>query len=188
MGEYVPNTIDRSSRFWWLGGFLVTVVGLAALLQACKADPGRDTMNQADMGLWRVVDALAQQIPFSKQKVETVLSTRLKEENRNDYTVFFEGVGGEPDKGVVISNVDLRLKLTGKDPGFLVLDISGACVTIDQVRARYGDIELTGMPRGSSLEEEFNYSKFLPWGRVSFGFKEEKPDCLSSISFHPKGS
>jgi len=143
-------------------------------------------MNQADMGLWRVVDALARQIPFSKQKVETLLSTQLKEKSRNDYTIFLEGVGGEPDKGVIISNIDLRLKVTGEDPGFLVLSIGGACVTVEQIRARYGDLEITEMPRSGLPNEQTHYSKFLPWGRVSFGFKVKNPDCLASISFHPK--
>ena len=145
-------------------------------------------MNQADMGLWRVVDALARQIPFSKQKVETLLSTRLSDKNSTPYTTFLEGSGPELKEGVTISHIDLRLKPSGTGPGFLVLDIGGACVTVDQVKAHHENLRVTGLPREGSPDEETYYSKILPWGKLSFGFKEENPRCLSSVVFSPTGS
>jgi hypothetical protein len=44
---------------------------------------------------------------------------------------------------------------------------------------------MTQSPRGRSWDEETSYSVFMPWGKLSFGFMESNPNCLSSIVINP---
>jgi hypothetical protein len=145
-------------------------------------------MNQTNISLWQAIELLAQQIPFSKQKVETTLSTQLTEVE-DDFNKLFQFYKGGPTQladGVTISNVDLRIKRDGGHPGFLVLSIDGACITLEQLRKQYSELQVSQIPRGRSLEEETSFSQPLPWGKISFGFKEKNRDCLASIAMEPK--
>ena len=147
-------------------------------------------MNQTNVTLWQVIDSLAQQIPFSKQKVETALSTPLFETDNtaNDLLHFFK-LQSPPvvlAEGVIISDVNLRIRRRGGHPGLLGLDIGGACITLEQIRVRYDQLKSTGHPRGGSLDEKWYYAQELPWGSLSFGFAERNPDCLASVGFGPK--
>lgn len=147
-------------------------------------------MPPLKMTLWQAIDALAQQAPFSKAKIETLLSTQLSETNYtgNDVFQFFESSPLALSDGVRIANVDLRIKRQGPHPGFMVLSIDGRCITIEEVRKHYTDLEITDIPRGRSLDESTSHTTKLPWGELSFSFKERNPDCVSSIAFQPKKS
>ena len=184
----MTNNIQRIRKFVWSATMLLAVIGIAGLTQAGEAKHGKDTMKQADMTLWQAIDALAQQIPFSRKKVETLLSTHLEEKSGTTSWNFFEGPGPKLSEGAIISNIDLRLRLNSEGQGFLVLEIGGACVTIDQIKAHYENLRITGSPRGGSLNAQTYYSKTLPWGELSFGIKEENPRCLFSVIFRPTGS
>jgi len=143
-------------------------------------------MNQTS--LWLAIGALAGQIPFSKQKVETALGTRLSEVEKkgNNLFQFFKSQPIDLADGVVITDVDLRIKRAGGHPGFLVLKMGGTCVTIEQIRGKYSDLTITAQPSGRSLDEETSFSQSLPWGTLSFGFKERNRNCLATIAFDPK--
>jgi hypothetical protein len=143
-----------------------------------------------NISLWQAIPLLAQQIPFSKQKVEVALSTRLSEIDDAFNTPFY--FFGSPPiplaEGVVISNVDLRIKRGSNHPGFLVLEVGGSCITMEQIRTQYGELQTTPFSCGRSLDEETCHFQLLPWGKLSFGFKERNPQCLASVSFEPKKS
>lgn len=150
-------------------------------------------MTQPDMTLWQTIDALAQQIPFTRAKVEAVLMTHLVEKDTSGSpfpnTAFRFYVAGRTVRlsdGVVISNVDLRIRRRAGHPGFLVLNLNGACIGLDEIRAHYEDIKLTFPPRPDSADPSTGYSVFLPWGKLSFGFPVRNPDCLSSLVFDPE--
>jgi len=144
-------------------------------------------MNQLDKTLWQIIDALIQQIPFSKQKVEAVLAVQLiAAKNANEYYDFFRSPPIHLAEGVVISDVDLRIRREGKDLGFLVLGIGGVCITEDQLKTHYSPLKIIGTPHGHSLEEATTFSPDLPWGKLFFGFKERNPDCLATVGFDPK--
>ncbi|PCE34064.1 hypothetical protein [Burkholderia ubonensis] len=145
-------------------------------------------MTQPKATLWQAIDALAQQVPFSKTKIEQTLSTRLTEtdEEGNDVFQFFKSTPVTLSDGVVIKSVDLRIKRQGEHPGFMVLELGGPCVGLDAVRGRYGHLEITDVPRGRSLDEATTHSAQLPWGQLSFSFEERNPACVASVSFKPK--
>ncbi|MGF6957225.1 hypothetical protein [Paraburkholderia youngii] len=150
-------------------------------------------MTQTDTTLWQTIDALVQQIPFTKAKVESVLATHLvdreisKDSIRNAAFQFYVGGPAKMADGIVVGKVDLRVRHTGGHPGFLALGkLSGECVTLAMVRAHYSNLKLTDSPRGHSLDETTAYSAFLPWGTLSFAFAERNRDCLQGVSFDPK--
>ncbi|EEA01360.1 conserved hypothetical protein [Burkholderia sp. H160] len=150
-------------------------------------------MTQPDMTLWQTIDALVQQIPFTKAKVESVLATHLvdrdtsKDPIQNTAFQFYVGGPAKLADGVVVGNVDLRIRNHAGHPGFLVLGkFSGECVTLATVRAHYGNLKITDTPRGHSLDETTAFSAFLPWGTLSFAFAERNRDCLEGVSFDPR--
>ncbi|MBB6589689.1 hypothetical protein LBW62_24790 [Ralstonia solanacearum] len=145
-------------------------------------------MTQPKMTLWQAVDALTRQIPFSKTKIENLLSAQLTEtdEGGNDVFQFFKSSPVKLSDGVVIENIDLRIKRQGSHPGFMVLRLGGPCISLDMVRSHYSNLEVTDIPRGRSLEESTTHSTLLQWGRLSFSFKERNPGCLASVTFKPK--
>ena len=143
-------------------------------------------MTTKQMTLWQAIEVLAQQVPFTKAKVETVLSTPLHEKRRSTHTTFLEGDGVGFVDGAQVTKVDLRLGNAANDAGFMVLELDGACITLEQVRNHYSNLEITGTPRGHSLDEATSHSAFLSWGKLSFGFAERNRDCLAWIAFDPK--
>lgn len=150
-------------------------------------------MIQPNMTLWQTIDALAQQIPFTRAKVEAVLMTHLVEKDTSgspfpnrEFQFYVPGRTARLSDGVVISNVDLRIRRRAGHPGFLVLNFNGACIGLDEIRAHYEDIKLTFPPRPDSADPSTGYSAFLPWGKLSFGFLMRNPDCLSSLVFDPE--
>ncbi|WP_246327140.1 hypothetical protein [Burkholderia guangdongensis] len=145
-------------------------------------------MTQPTMTLWQAIDALAQQIPFSRTKIENVFAIPLAEadDEGNDVFQFFKSTPFELSDGVIIEDVDLRVKRKGTHPGFMVLHVGGSCVGLDVVRGRYNHLGITDVPHGRSLDDATTYSATLQWGKLSFGFKERNPGCLAFVSFEPK--
>lgn len=172
-------------------GYLLRVLSLALCLAGCAKATGQTgdlQMTQQKMTLWQAIDALSHQIPFSKVKVEKLLSTHLTEtdEGGNDVFQFFKSSPVDLLDGVVIENVDLRIKRIGPNPGFLVLNTGGSCITLDDVRAHYKDLRVTDRPRGRSLDEVTSHTTTLPWGDLSFSFKESNRECLASVVLNPQ--
>ncbi|WP_295982355.1 hypothetical protein [uncultured Variovorax sp.] len=139
------------------------------------------------MSLWLAIDMLVAQIPFSKEKVESVVATQLSDTHAPGGQVFqfFEGTPVRFEDGVEASKFDLRIKREGAHPGFLVVDVQGRCVPLDEVRRHYADLAITDVPRGRSMEEATSYTATLGWGRLSFGFREKNPGCLAFVVFDP---
>lgn len=162
-------------------------VGLLVAGMNGEAMTKETTMKTNEMTLWQTITSLAEQIPLTRQKVETVLQTTLRESDNtgNDVFQFYESPPVELKDGVVIRTVDLRIKRAGAHPGFMVLEMEGSCVTLDQIRQHYGDVPITSSPRGSSLHEKTHYTATLPWGTLAFGFLERNPGCLASIALKP---
>lgn len=168
--------------------FLMTLTGLVLGYGRMNESRGENRkMTTVQMTLWQAIDALAQQIPFAKAKIEVALSTTLleREEPSNELFRFYKSDRIPLRDGTVISTIDLRIKIQGAHPGLLGIDLEGSCITLDDVRRRYNALEITDAPRGRSLQEETVYTAKLPWGELSFGFKEAKPDCLAGIGFNP---
>jgi hypothetical protein len=177
----VRSNIRRRLVTAFLSGLVGCGIGQEAEVRA-------QTMKTNQMTLWEVVDALSRQIPFEKEKIEVALASKLREteDTGNDVFQFFKSDRVYLQDGVVIANVDLRIKRSGGHPGFISLALEGPCIDLDQLRRRYDKLEITGAPRGGSLDEQTYHSVEMPWGKLSFGFKESNPKCLASVIFKPK--
>ncbi|MGV2288491.1 hypothetical protein AAHK20_07220 [Trinickia sp. YCB016] len=169
-------------------------IGLVASSEASEQQKKGSQSTQLDMTLWQTIEVPVQQIPFTKTKVESVLSVGLDDKDTSNVAIkntafaFFVGGPIKLSDDVVIGNVDLRIRHKEGHPGFLVLNLAGSCIGLDAVRAHYGDLKITDFPRGRSLDEVTSHTTALEWGELSFSFKERNPDCLSSIAFAPRES
>lgn len=170
---------------------LLPALGFAMWLAGCggAVAQGRQDSNskQPTMTLWQAIDEAAAQFPLSQAKVAAVLGMPMHEVRRNPYTIFLRNDHPIPlSEGSQIAEVDLRLGLAPGDPGFIVLGLDDGCMTLHAVRTHYNDLKITDTPRGRSLDEVTAYSVSLPWGRLSFSFKERNRQCLASVAFDPK--
>lgn len=174
----------------------LAVLGLAIGLTGCShtiEEHRKDSqMTQLDMTLWQTIDVMVQQIPFTKTKVENMLATHLIEKDIDKgpiQSTAFQFYTSDPVKlanGVVINDVDLRIRRRPGHPGFLVLNLGGSCTTLDTVREHYSDLRITEHPHGHSLDEATSYSAFPEWGKLSFGFLERNRNCLAYVVLNPK--
>lgn len=137
--------------------------------------------------LWQAIDGVIALAPFEKKKVEAFLNTPLKEGSpeSNEFFEFWRGAKIDLKDGISISKIDLRLAKSKNHPGFMVIDLGGACVSIAALRSHYDGLEIVESPRGQSLQESTWHRKSWGWGSVSFGFREANPNCLSQVAFNP---
>ncbi len=141
-------------------------------------------MKQLD--LWTLVDDLPTRTPFDKEKIEQALRIVLiqDEEITNEYFTALKGGPVHLAQEVEIEAVSFRV--SAKEPTekwLLNLTAAGKCVARSDILARYPRLEITSAPRGRSLDEQTYYSSKESWGKVSFGFAERNPECLSSVLF-----
>jgi len=131
--------------------------------------------------LWQIIEILGDQPSLSPDKIKQVLPTDFSKRRRSAYTSFYDGGPLYLADQINIEAIDLRVRLMNEAQGLIALEISGFCVTLEQVRVHYPDLVLTDIPRGRSLDEKTYWTAYLPWGELSFGFKERNPDCLASV-------
>ena len=173
---------DLATRAWrWIAVCLQTAA-LPACLAAARLPDGNPMQT---LDLWTIIDYLPTRLPFATDKIESALNVVLTRDSQNAYFTFYAATELALSHGVVIEKIDLRIKKEQPHPGFLVLTLSGTCVPKSEVLGRYQGLELTGVPRGRSPDEEASYSRREPWGKLSFGFAEHTPGCLRTVVFNP---
>ena len=159
---------------------------LVLMLSACISEPamGETEMKTIDLNLWQTIDASALQILFTQAKMESVLNTQFFESDNgaNNVFRFFDSKPVRLKDKIIIFNADLHLKRQRNHPGFMVLNLSGSCLSLQQVRTHYSDLKLTEIPSGAPLDEEVTYSVQQPWGNLSFGFKDRNAQCLTYVA------
>ena len=172
----------RHGRLW----MAVIAVAIAACTGVPPAQRKND-MTATSLTLWQAIDSLVARMPFSVEGVEAVLPGRLSEDEQrsNDAFQFYKGNLIQLDSGVVIRNVDLRVRRAPPHPAFLVLNLQGTCITLEVLRSHHPTLHITGVPRGHSAEESTTHSLEAPWGRLSFGFKVSNPKCVDFVAFDP---
>jgi len=168
------------------------MIGIASLLVACGQKNGLENKEQKmtarEMTLWQVVDYLGNHLPLRLEKIEQLFQSKFsKLDASNQYFTFWEGDGGSLQGGVTAPRIVLGLRNNDiKDPGMLTLNLSGTCVKLDEIKNKYGELTIVGVPRGRSEDEETKYEAQAPWGKLVFGFAERNPDCLSSVGLGPQ--
>jgi hypothetical protein len=144
-----------------------------------KMDSGISSLNN-------VIGKLQAQGRFTSARVAELFNTKLVETSHNEYFAFLEGTNARFDV-LQIDKVDLRLRLDGEPhAGFLVLRIANPCIKKGDIMSQYTKLTLSSAPRGRSDDEETSYVRDDAWGRISFGFAENNPECLASVALDPK--
>lgn len=140
-------------------------------------------MTELPLTLWAWLPSLIAQAPFDVPTLASVLQVQvLQREIHSGWTGGFSDGPVLLAHGVTIEEAFLRV--SQRDPAnawALVLTMGGPCVPRAEVLRRHDGLEITGHPRGGSLDEATTWSRSEPWGRLAFGFAERRPDCLSSI-------
>jgi hypothetical protein len=159
-------------------------VGLAPTLAASALVPIGTAGNAMGMTLWQSIETLAAQMPLTAKAVEKALGVQWIEQRRDQHRLHWVGGGGLMADQVVLDKVDLVLAPNGQfdDTSGLSLELSGHCVRLDEVRARYGPLDIVQAPRGRSLQETTVHGTKRPWGTLGFAFQEAKPDCLFRVT------
>jgi len=160
-------------------GMLVTLI-LSVTACATEFQKGMG-MGIQHITLWQLIERLAAQPSLSPGKIQQVLPTNFSERLRYPNTLFYEGGSLHLADHITIEAIDLRVRLTDETQGMVLLDITGACVALEQVEVHYPDLVPTDVPRGRSLEEKTYWTTYPLWGKLSFGFKERNPNCLASV-------
>ena len=147
-------------------------------------------MTTKQMTLWQVIDLLAQQMPPTHEKLERVLGILLPEKERDQHLIHWQWAGSLALRDhVQIVGLDLVLGPKGEigvNTGMAFQLDKALCISLDEVRERYGVLTITQHPRGRSLQETTVHSSKQTWGRLTFAFKEESPDCLFEVAFNPE--
>jgi hypothetical protein len=176
----------RNDIWRWLLSTVFLLIGIGCS-QVHGAQELEKKMAINEMNLWQMITALANAIPFTKSKIETLLSMNLRQDSENEYFQFWKSGRILLKDGLTIESVDLRTKRQEAHPGFLVIEIAGVCIPKVEIQRHYSNLALTEAPRGRSLQEQTVHSSSQSWGELSFGFKEANPACLSTVIFNPKG-
>lgn len=135
-----------------------------------------------------VIKALRSAGDLDRAAVEHATGATLAATSENAAFAMFEGHDVKLDD-VTLGFIDLRHPKPGETAtggALLNLRITHGCPKRAAIEAKYGPFQITGVPRGRSLDEETSLSREEPWGRLSFGFAERTPDCLTTVTFARK--
>jgi len=142
-------------------------------------------MTTTPTTLSETIAALERQMPLTKEAVETTLQVKLAEVDRSEYFVTFASKQAVPlQDGLTVTAISMMLRpsMQFDEKSGLSFELSGQCVSLDEVRKQYGELELTQPPRGRSLEETAAWSARRAWGVLSLGFRQDRPDCLFRVT------
>lgn len=92
------------------------------------------------------------------------------------------------DNVVIVENTYLRV-WKGRDvPVLINLDISGACITVNDLKRLYPYMKLSSIPRTDSPAEMLYFRTSTDKNNImiSFGFANALPDCLGGIVIREK--
>lgn len=145
-------------------------------------------MIKLNQSIWQIIDDMQSMSTFLLPGVEKILGQSLREEiqKSNEFFQFYSGQELALAGSISIVNIDLRLpRPTAARAGMLLLHVAGDCISLPQVKQRFPTLEITGVPRGRSLEEATTYTASTAWGEIDFGFQEKNADCLGYVGLKP---
>ena len=121
---------------------------------------------------------------LDRARIEKAAGARLSLLSENDAFSFYGGRSRTAD------HVAVELDFREPRPGggatagpMLNLMLTGGCQTRPEVEKAFGPLHVAGVPTGRSEDEELSLTRSEPWGRLSFGFADRTPECLTTITF-----
>jgi len=137
------------------------------------------------MDFWGTLSTLEVQIPFTQQKIERLFHTTLTDrpDASNDLYHFFEGGPVILKDGTSIPNISFDIKTDGTRPGDAGIKIGYPCIFLEEVKSHYKNIKFDALSGAGTIYAQMSYAIFKPWGKLSFSFKEQTPECLIGVGF-----
>jgi hypothetical protein len=179
------------SRWPWRGVVLIAWLMVAGGGPARAQPPPRKQgkMQGNETTLWQALTAVGAQMPFTREKLEKALGVPFTLKERTEYTSLW--VAGPVLLKDQVQVTSITLLLDPKDrfddeSSGATLQLAGRCVPLSEVRTHHADLKITQFPRGRSPQETTVHTARAPWGRISFGFKESRRECLSEVTFGPE--
>ena len=167
-----------------LSVFSTVVVVFGAAIPVSLSAEGSTGMTQ---GIVQLVESLAGSYPYTRAKIQAITGAQLEISDENDYFVFLIGAASELPDGTKIQLVDLRIPKRGhKHPGFMTLELSGRCLTREDIEPQFGRLDLIGAPRGRTADERIVYAARFGGAEIRFGFPEHDPKCVKVIGITPR--
>lgn len=159
------------------------VLGCAGVQSGPRAERG-SVMNGKQMSLWELVAGLEQQMPVTISRVEALIASKFALVKEGPPYVTLEAPGFPLADGLAVTQARMMLRpsLQFEDNSGMSLELEGACISLPQVRERFGELRLIQAPRGRSLDETEAWAVERPWGHLVFAFQQRRPDCLFRVS------
>lgn len=172
-------------RLWLAGMLTLGLLGCADVMGDPQVKKGSSMNAHQQMSLWDLVASVEQQMPITLSKAEAVLGERFEQTEETPAYLLLSSKGAALRDGLTVSRATLMLRpsLQFEDKSALAYELGGACVSLAQVRAQFGELRLIQSPRGRSLDETTAWALQRPWGYITFSFKERQPDCLFQVAF-----
>lgn len=136
--------------------------------------------------LFTLINAITQLSSLNHADLSALLDRSFSPtEKQSEYFMVYELTHYPLADTTHLLDFDLREPIPGSGATagpLLNMDVKGSCITRDQVNSHYGDLTLSGVPRGHSPEEEWVLETNRGRYKLSFGFKERQPDCLAGVT------
>ena len=131
--------------------------------------------------IFEKITSFEQMTVISRRGIESLIGSRFIEVQGTGSMGNFAISEKEISPHAGFSGADLRVNARTSE-AILVLDVVDTCPGKHDVLRRYPGAVISNHPRGHALDEETSYTVERQWGRLTFGFKERSPDCLSSVT------
>jgi len=148
--------------------------------------PAQVSLGSKKMGFMELIQKLEEATPWTVEKVSEALGGISLPLTRSDqYILVYTTNNLTYENELLVKEVHLRLSIKKNKMVRLILDLdkNTKCITSDNLKKIYPDM----YPSPYNFEEIFYLRTKRSWGLISFGFKDERPRCLGSISFIPAG-
>jgi hypothetical protein len=161
---------------------------LATVMLPASAHPDIEE-RRTNMKLEELVQKLDAASPWPVEKAEEVLGVKLTASPLSNAFISYEVGQLIFEEGLVIEEVELRVKIVTKETIRLILNLSdnASCFTRERLKKTYPNLQLdlSNPPRRDSPDAKTYYDTKRSWGHIAFGFKVKRPDCLAGITFIP---
>jgi hypothetical protein len=146
--------------------------------------------GETPMKIGELVERLEAAYPWTVEKVESILGAGLTVTYDTKNVISHEA-SHITYEGLLIDNVELRLKKPAMDTVRLIFHVSekAVCITRESIEKTYPGGEKGEELRPASLDGgRIDYIVKRPLGKILFRFRYLiRPDCLAGITFIPEG-
>jgi hypothetical protein len=142
------------------------------------------TQPASSESFWSLLGQLVATKSFSKRSLESILGITLRRSDANRFFEFYESDSFSV-REIEIQKAELRLQKGATDVGLVLIDIKQPCIKLAEIENRHGPLSVLP-PGGDSTEEMTYYTFAYAWGRLSFGFPQDRSACLARIVLETK--